>query len=224
MTDHFGKFKTSTYLPSDDNAPEFIKQFYAKPALDFDPASVKPDELNTIESLTHDLCLDFTIYRQLFADQESRDKAYTLGSTVMFTLERALLFRICLRFSALIGDKSNERWSSDKRVISISEIIKDLNSDRLNSLRDQFIEFYRASGLEFWRNKFAAHNDKNMLIQGEKPLLLVTSIQIHEELQKLNDFINLLKGEQHVLTDVEVQTIFGTGADKFFATIKKISE
>ncbi len=78
MTDHFGKFKTSTYLPSDDNAPEFIKQLYAKPALDFDPASVKPDELNTIESLTHDLCLDFTIYSQLFADQESRDKAYTL--------------------------------------------------------------------------------------------------------------------------------------------------
>ncbi len=142
----------------------------------------------------------------------------------MFTLERALLFRICLRFSALIGDKSNERWSSDKRVISISEIIKDLNSERLNALRDQFIEFYRSSGLEFWRNKFAAHNDKNMLTQGEKPILYVTSSQIREELQKLNDFVNLLKGEQYTFTEVDVQTVFGTGADKFFELIKTISE
>lgn len=212
------------YSPGDTDAPDWLKNMYAKPALDFDPSRINQHELAALEDLTHDLCLDLTIFNQLFMNQDARGQAYNLGTTLMFTLERALLFRICMRFSALIGDRSSDRKGhEDRRVLSISEVIKDLGSARLDGLRDGFRKFYTDSGLELWRNKFAAHNDKAMRVDKRAPLLNVSADALFEQVQNLNDFINLLKDREEVHTDVDTVVEFGTGVDRFLSVMSKLS-
>ncbi len=186
---------------------------------DFNLSQVDQDALNSLEHLVADLCSDFTVYKQMFSSPEVRKVVYELGEDVMFTLERALLFRVCMKFSALVGDISKEgKGWTDKRVLSLSELTTPLNSTLLNQKVEEVIYFYTNSGLKVWRNKLAAHNDKKFLLSGKGPILDISTDAIHMQLENINEIINIMKGEWFVFTEVEMT--FDSGVDKLFNTLK----
>tara|TARA_Y100000310_G_scaffold284906_1_gene307986 strand:+ start:1130 stop:1603 length:474 start_codon:yes stop_codon:yes gene_type:complete len=155
----------------------------------------------------------------MFSSPEVRKVVYELGEDVMFTLERALLFRVCMKFSALVGDISKEgKGWTDKRVLSLSELTTPLNSTLLNQKVEEVIYFYTNSGLKVWRNKLAAHNDKKFLLSGKGPILDISTDAIHMQLENINEIINIMKGEWFVFTEVEMT--FDSGVDKLFNTLK----
>lgn len=189
---------------------------------DFDLSEVDKDALDSLELLTDDLCGDFTIYKQMFSAPEVREVAYGLSEDVMFILERALLFRVLMKFSALVGDISKEgKGWTEKRVLSLHELTAPLNSNLLNKKVAEVTFFYTNSGLKTWRNKLAAHNDKNILRSGNTPILDISTDEIHIQLQNVSDIINLLKGRSYVHTDVEVH--FEFGVHKLFRILKGIT-
>ncbi len=189
---------------------------------DFNLSQVDQDALTSLEHLVADLCSDFTVYKQMFSSPNVRKAVYALSEDVMFTLERALLFRICMKFSALVGDVSKEgKGWTDKRVLSLSELTGNLKSKLLDQKVSEVISFYTDSGLKVWRNKLAAHNDKNVLLSGNTPILDVSTDRIHMQLENVNEIVNILKGKSYVYTDVEVH--FESGVNKLFNTLTGVT-
>ena len=194
-----------------------------KDPTDFNLSHVDQDALNSLDHLVADLCSDFTVYKQMFSSPEVREVVYELSEDVMFTLERALLFRVCMKFSALVGDISKEgKGWIDKRVLSLSELTAPLNSKLLDQKVAEVTRFYADSGLKVWRNKLAAHNDKNILLSGKGPILDISTDTIHMQLEDVNEIINILKGQHFVYTDVEVH--FEYGVNKMFNILKDVTK
>ena len=191
-----------------------------KDPTDFNLSKVDHEALKNLERLVADLCSDFTVYKQVFSSSEVRKLVYKLGEDVMFTLERALLFRLCMKFSALVGDVS--KGGVDKRVLSLRELTAPLNSKLLNQKVDKVISFYTDSGLKVWRNKLAAHNDKKFLLSGKGPILDISTDKIYKQLEDVNEIMNILKGKYSVYTDVEVH--FESEVKKMFNMLKNATE
>lgn len=212
-----------TFLPSDPNAPDFIKNLYYKPSIDFDPSLLDHDKFIAFSRLVTELCHDFTVYSGMFGSEQSREMTYQLGVDVMLVVERALLTQICLRYAALVHDNSKldkqRRVVKSEEVISFKELIKPLNSCWLESKRLDMEHFYNNSKLKKWRNKVIAHNDFRMFKNRNKNVPHLSTDLIRDQLQILNDCINYLQDRQHTHTEVEVQLSFGEGFDKYKAIL-----
>lgn len=208
-----------TFLPSDPNAPEFIKKLYTMAPIDFDPSRLDLDKFNAFSRLVTELCHDFTVYSGMFGSEQSREMTYKLGVDVMLVVERALLTQICLRYAALVHDNSKTdrhgRIVKTEEVISFKELIKPLNSTWLGSKRLEMESFYNNSKLKKWRNKVIAHNDFEIFKDRNKNIPQLNTDAIREQLVILNDCINYLQNRQETHTEVEVQLIFGEGFDKY---------
>lgn len=219
-----GKFRT--YLPSDDDAPEFIKELYSKPTIDFDKVKLDGNKLIAFERLVIELCHDFTVYRRMFGTEDARSLSSKLGSEVMLVVERALLTQICLRYAALVHDETPSRGGTklaDKEVVSLRELIDPLGSKWLTEKLNEFKLFYKSSGLDKWRNKVIAHNDLKVFQNRQKYVPALSAEAIENQLVLLNDCLNYLKDEQYKYTDVEVVMTFGEGLDRYKQLLASVS-
>jgi hypothetical protein len=218
--------RARTYLPTDDNAPDLIRELYKTKPIDFDRKQVSPEKLEAFKRLVAELCHDFTVYSGMFGKEETRLSTNKLGRNVMLVVERSLLTQICLRYAALVHDNSKRQKGGvidkSEEVISLKELIEPLNSDWLNSTLVKMKSFYIESNLKKWRNKVIAHNDFKIFQNRSQSIPKLTEDIIRQQLEMLNDCLNYLQNRYDVHTDVEVQLEFGEGLDKYRSSLNKL--
>jgi len=206
--------KVKTFLPSDADAPDYIKELFSFPPIDFDKTKLDTRKLEAFERLVVELCHDFTVYKGMFGSEDARASTYKLGREVMFVVERAFLTQICLRYAALVHDKDKSNRPNEK-VVSFSELINPLDSEWLNQRLDWFVAFYKDSGLKKWRNKAIAHNDLKVFLNRKQHLPELSVDVIENQLELLNECLNYLRDKQYQHTEVGVVLSRGEGLDKY---------
>ncbi|MCP1339874.1 hypothetical protein NJR55_09755 [Idiomarina sp. M1R2S28] len=210
--------KVRTCLPSDEDAPEFVRKLYTHASIDFNKEDLDQEKLAAFKQLVVELCHDFTVYQGMFGSVQARNNSYKLGKSVMFIVERSMLTQICLRYAALVHDNSPMKDGKTKKgeqVVSFKELIKPLGSAWLNANLKECEAFFSSSGLKKWRNKVIAHNDLKVFKNRAKYIPKLSIDVIQEQLSLLNESLNYLEDKQYQVTQVEVGLEFGEGLDKY---------
>lgn len=135
--------------------------------VEFDRSKINLRELEVIKNYFTDLCIDLTVYSDLFTSQESVDILNGFNSLIFNRIKRAYVEKLCLSIACLLDPAQTGK----NKNLSLAHIIKQCNCPELDVKLDGLKDIYRSTGIKRWRQKLLAHNDLSTLMGG-KPLYL----------------------------------------------------
>ncbi len=173
--------------------------FYEKKGLpkphrvEFDRTKVKKDELDVINNYFANLCLDLTLYSELFTEARSINVLNEFSPLVFSRIEKAYIEKLCLSLTCLLDPEQTGKNEN----LSLERVITQCECPELNEKYKELFERYESTGIKSWRNKLLTHNDLDTLM-GKKPLELKFD---HDDIEYI------LKLIQEIFNDISDPTV-----------------
>jgi len=164
--------------------------------IDFSLSDINQNELKVLKEYFTGICVDLTLYMQLFSDKNSVDELNKFNGFVFHHIEQAYLQKICLKVATLMDPPA----SCGKQNLSLRRFIKQTKSEKLNEAYLQLDKFYTGSGIKEWRNKVLAHADLETLSGNYNIDLKFTREEVDDFVAEIQEFIDLVS-DPRVATD-----------------------
>lgn len=135
--------------------------------VEFDRTKINQTQLDVLKGYFTNLCLDLTIYKDLFTNAESAVILNEFNSLIFSRIQKAYVGKICLGIACLLDPAETGK----NKNLSLEYII---NQSQCNELVEKLAvlqKIYIDTGIKKWRQKLLAHNDLNTLM-GDSPLEL----------------------------------------------------
>lgn len=182
--------------------------------VEFDRSKINLQELEVIKSYFTGLCIDLTVYSELFTSQESVDVLNRFNQLIFKRIQRAYIEKLCLSIACLLDPAE----TGQNKNLSLAHIIKQCNCPELDEKLDGLKGLYESTGIKRWRQKLLAHNDLSTLM-GVKPLDLKFE---HNDIEHMMDLIREIFddiSDPTIHTDIRVVLPFDKNGNAF---IKKL--
>ncbi|MCK8044854.1 hypothetical protein MSG37_08150 [Shewanella sp. 1CM18E] len=182
--------------------------------VEFDRSKINQQELKVIKNYFTDLCIDLTVYSDLFTSQESVDTLNEFNDLIFNRIKRAYVEKLCLSIACLLDPAE----TGNNKNLSLAHIIKQCNCPELDVKLDGLKGIYESTGIKRWRQKLLAHNDLSTLM-GVKPLDLKFE---HNDIEHMIELIQEIFddiSDPTVHTDIRVVLPFDKNGSAF---IKKL--
>lgn len=161
--------------------------------VELDRTKVNQAELKTIKEYFTNLCIDLTLYGDLFTKKSSVETLNQFNSLVFCRIQRAYLEKLCLSIACLLDPAQ----TGNNKNLSLARIIEQCNSPELTEKYSDLEELYVATGIKQWRRKVLAHNDLSTFI-GHRPLELKLE---HSNIENIVELI------QEIFDDITYPTV-----------------
>lgn len=161
--------------------------------VEFDRSKINLQELEVIKNYFADLCIDLTVYSELFTFQESVAVLNQFNPLIFRRIQRAYVEKLCLSIACLLDPAETGK----NKNLSLAHIIKQCNCPELEEKLDGLKGLYESTGIKLWRQKLLAHNDLSTLM-GVKPLNLKF---------EHNDINNMMELIQEIFDDISDPTV-----------------
>ncbi len=185
--------------------------------IDSDPKSLNRDEVEALQNFLTDLCMDLTIYMELFNEKDNIEELNKFSGIIFSKIEQAYLERICLKFATLMDPPK----SYGKENLSFERFIQETKSEVLQGIYNDIELFYRDSGIKDWRNKVLAHADLLTFVNNSINL----NFECHEIdmiVARSQEFVDLICAPT-TTTDHRVVLPYGSDVNSFVSGIKKLN-
>lgn len=186
--------------------------------IDFDPKSLKRDEVEALQNFLTDLCMDLTVYMELFNDKDNIVELNKFSGLIFSKIERAYLERICLKFATLMDPPK----SCGKENLSFKRFIQDADSKLLQDIYDDIELFYISPGIKNWRNKVLAHADLLTFVNNSISLNFERH-EIDSVIARSQEFVDWIC-DPTTTTDHRVKLPYGSDVNSFMNGIKKLNK
>lgn len=186
--------------------------------VEFDRSKVKQDELEVIKEYFANLCLDLTVYSDLFTEQQSIDAMNEFNSLVFGRIQKAYIEKLCLSLACLLDPAQ----TGNNKNLSLARIIGQCECPDLDSKYADLLKIYELTGIKSWRSKLLAHNDLNTLM-GNKELDLKFE---HNDIENIIELIQEIFddiSDPTVQTDIRVTLPFDQDVNQFVSKLKLAS-
>lgn len=183
--------------------------------VEFDRSKINQQELEVIRNYFTDLCIDLTIYSDLFTSQESVDVLSQFNSLIFNRIKRAYIERLCLSIACLLDPAETGK----NKNLSLEHIINQCNSPELEKKLDKLKGLYNSTGIKLWRQKLLAHNDLKTLM-GVAPLDLKFE---HSDIEYMLELIQEIFddiSDPRIHTDIRVGLPFDKNGSAFIKKLK----
>ena len=187
--------------------------------VEFDRSKVNQDELKVIKEYFTNLCLDLTVYSDLFTEQQSIDAMNEFNSLVFRQIQKAYIEKLCLSLACLLDPAQTGK----NQNLSLERIIKQCECPELDGKYSDLFKFYELTGIKSWRSKLLAHNDLNTLM-GKKKLDLKFE---HDDIENIIELIQEIFddiSDPTVHTDIRITLPFDQDVNQFVRKLKLGSE
>lgn len=187
--------------------------------IEFDRTKVDQDELKVINQYFMNLCLDLTLYGDLFTTEASMNVIDKFNSLVFGRIKKAYLENLCLSIACLLDPAA----TGSNKNLSLARIIKQCDCIELDDKYRELEELYSTTGIKNWRRKLLAHNDLSTLM-GKTPLELNFE---HNDIAELIELIQEIFddiADPTVYTDIRITLPFDQDANAFIQKLDRASE
>ncbi|RBO83419.1 hypothetical protein DFP76_104238 [Marinomonas aquiplantarum] len=187
-------------------------------ALDFNLLDVNQEDLQVLKSVFSNVCIDLTLYMQLFGEDESCNELNEFNSFVFPLIQKAYLERICIKVATLM-DPAASNWGKQKNL-SLCQFIAQTESELLKGKFETLKKFYIDSGIKDWRNKVLAHSDL-LTVSDKEPLKVSFTLdQVNDFIEGIQSFIDMMS-DPRLATDISVVLPYDRSGVAFVAKIKQ---
>ncbi|EEO01251.1 TPA: hypothetical protein RUZ05_003367 [Vibrio cholerae] len=186
--------------------------------VEFDRSKINQDELKVIKEYFSHLCLDLTVYSDLFTVQQSIDAINEFNSLVFGRIQKAYIEKLCLSLACLLDPAQ----TGNNKNLSLKRIIDQCECTELDCKYSGLLRLYESTGIKNWRSKLLAHNDLNTLMGKSKLELKFEHDDIEniiELIQEIFDDISDPKSQ----TDIRVTLPFDQNVNNFVNKLKSAS-
>jgi len=207
------KPETRIYASYDDYCKE--RGLPLPSRVEFDRTKVNQEELKVIKEYFTNLCLDLTIYSDLFTEQESIDVMNGFNSLVFSRIQKAYIEKLCLSLACLLDPAQTGK----NKNLSLARIITQCECPELDGKYSNLLKLYELTGIKNWRSKLLAHNDLNTLM-GKKILDLKFE---HDDIENIIELIQEIFddiSDPTVQTDIRVTLPFDKDVNQFISKLK----
>ncbi len=185
--------------------------------IDFDPKLLNRDEVEALQNFLTDLCMDLTIYMELFNEKGNIEELNKFSGIIFSKIERSYLERICLKFATLMDPPK----SCGKENLSFKRFIQETKSDLLQGIYNDIDRFYSNSGIKNWRNKVLAHADLLTFVNNSISLNFERH-EIDAVVARAQEFVDWIC-DPTITTDHRVKLPYGSDVSSFVSGIKKLN-
>ena len=161
--------------------------------VEFDRTKVNQAELDVINNYFSDLCVDLTLYSELFTEDSSIKVLNKFNQLVFHRIQKAYIEKLCLSIACLLDPAETGK----SKNLSLARIIKQCECPELDEKLNKLQELYISTGIKKWRQKLLAHNDLGTLM-GRKNLDLKFE---HDDIQYILELI------QEIFDDISDPTV-----------------
>ncbi|PKG62641.1 MULTISPECIES: hypothetical protein [Pseudoalteromonas] len=186
--------------------------------VEFDRTKVNQDELKVIKEYFTNLCLDLTIYSDLFTEQQSIDAMNEFNSLVFSRIQKAYIEKLCLSLACLLDPAQTGK----NKNLSLARVITQCECPELDGKYSELLKLYEFTGIKSWRSKLLAHNDLNTLM-GKKKLDLKFE---HDDIESIIELIQEIFddiSDPTVHTDIRIILPFEQDVNQFVSKLKLAS-
>lgn len=187
--------------------------------VEFDRSKVKQDELKVIREYFSNLCLDLTVYSDLFTEQQSIDAMNEFNPLVFGRIQKAYIEKLCLSLACLLDPAQ----TGNNKNLSLARVIDQCDCPELERKYSDLLKLYDLTGIKSWRSKLLAHNDLNTLM-GKKKLDLKFE---HDDIENIIELIQEIFddiSDPRAQTDIRVTLPFGQDVNQFVSKLKLASD
>jgi hypothetical protein len=150
------------------------------------------EAMSKFEDLLFDLSNDFTIYTQLFTEDESVEVLNDFSPLIFGNYQKVLIASIFSKIARLLDpaktgkDKnlSLDYFVEKYELLEEKEVI-----DELSYIKD----FYKNSNLKKYRNKVLSHNDASLAYRGESISLKIEAPDVESLIELIGNLFFLIK-------------------------------
>lgn len=167
--------------------------------IEFDRSKVNQQELDVLKNNFVNLCVDLTLYGELFSSEENIEVLNEFNSLVFSRLQRIYIENICLSISCLL-DPAN---TGSNKNLSLAYIVKQCDCTDLESKLYELQTLYESTGIKRWRQKMLAHNDLNTLMGKTNLDLTFEGEDIEDIVVRIQEILDDISNP-NVCTDVKV--------------------
>ncbi len=197
----------------------YMTDLFESSKMDFDPNDLDQNEVEILNQFFSDLCLDLTIYMDMFANEDNFKELIEFSGIIFKRLEGMCLERISLKFSTLMDPIK----SCGSENLSLKRFVEKSKSKKLSAMFDELKEFYEKSGIKEWRNKVIAHSDLETFSGKSTVTLNCTRNEIENFVVQMVEFQDFLNSPE-VATDHKVTLPFDKDVNWLIHKVKKINE
>ncbi|ATG79761.1 MULTISPECIES: AbiU2 domain-containing protein [unclassified Pseudoalteromonas] len=187
--------------------------------VEFDRAKVNKSELDVINNYFSNLCVDLTLYSELFTEEHSISVLNKFNPLVFSRIQKAYIEKLCLSIACLLDPAETGK----NKNLSLARIIKQCECPGLDEKQKKLQELYVSTGIKKWRQKLLAHNDLGTLM-GRKTLDLKFE---HDDVEYILELIQEIFNDisdPTVHTDIKVTLPFDQNGKAFINKLKQSLE
>lgn len=204
---------------------DFIRRFPEMADLDpmnrrdFDATVVNKEELELLNQYFSSICIDLTLYMQLFNHKNHVMELNKFNGFVFSRLENAYLEKICLKIATLMDPPK----CREDENLSLRRFTEKINSPMLQKSFSCLNEFYEKSGIRDWRRKVLAHADLSVLSGKVKIEMNFERVDIDDFIARVQELIDWLV-DPRVATDHQAVLPRDTDGFSFIQKIRMQNE
>ncbi|MFI0473736.1 hypothetical protein ACGLWX_13565 [Halomonas sp. HMF6819] len=184
--------------------------------VEFNRSKVKQDELKVIKEYFTNLCLDLTVYSDLFTDQQSIDVLNEFNSLIFGRIQKAYIEKLCLSLACLLDPAQTGRNNEN---LSLARIIAQCECPELDDKYSELLKLYELTGIKSWRSKLLAHNDLNTLMGKKKLDLKFRKNDIENIIELIQEIFDDISGST-AQTDIRIALLFDQDISQFLNKLK----
>jgi hypothetical protein len=152
------------------------------------------EAIRKFEDLLFDLSNDFTIYSQLFSDDEAVEVLNDFNSLIFGNYQKVLITSILSKIARLLDPATTGKDKIPN--LSLGYFIKKYDLGNDPEVRDELSyikEFYKNSNLKIYRNKVLSHNDATLAYKGESIILKLETPDVESLISFIGNLFYLIK-------------------------------
>jgi hypothetical protein len=150
------------------------------------------EAMSKFEDLLFDLSNDFTIYTQLFTEDESVEVLNDFNPLIFGNYQKVLIVSIFSKIARLLDPA---KTGKDKNL-SLDYFVEKYELNEEQDVIDELSyikNFYKNSNLKKYRNKVLSHNDASLALRGESISLKVEAPDVESMIELIGNLFFLIK-------------------------------
>ncbi|MDI5833144.1 MULTISPECIES: hypothetical protein [Shewanella] len=150
------------------------------------------EAIRKFEDLLFDLSNDFTIYTQLFTEDDSVEVLNDFNPLIFGNYQKVLITSIFSKIARLLDPA---RIGKDKNL-SLAYFIEKYHLQDDSEIKEEFEyikEFYKNSNLKKYRNKVLSHNDASLAYRGESISIKIEAPDVEALISYIGNLFYLIK-------------------------------
>jgi len=182
-------------------------------------SNINQEEFMVFERYFSNVCYDYTVYKQLYTNQEKIDVMNHFNSLILSRMQIALYEKVGLSLARMLDreEMCGKDNLSLKRYVVLGE------SKGLEEKYQELLDLYSNSKMKKWRNRSIAHNDLKTMMKDEGVSYRPGFEVFGEMLEIIGEMISDIKGD-HFSIDIDVVIPFDLNGDSFIAKMRRSNE